>query len=68
MRKIEYGIKFDGTLIIKYNYDSNEYLDMENWAKNNCNGRICSQNRASDRFFVFTNPEDATAFKLRWLL
>lgn len=67
MNKIEHGINFDGTLIIKYDYDSNYYLDMENWVMNNCNGRICSENHGYDRFFVFTNLEDAMAFKLRWL-
>lgn len=67
MSKIEFGIKFDGTLVIKYNYDSNEYQDMKKWAMNNCNSRICSENRASDRFFVFGDAGEAMAFKLRWL-
>lgn len=67
MSKIKFGIKFDGTLIIKRNYTSKEYPDMENWAMDNCNGRICSENGGRDRFFVFENSEEAMAFKLRWM-
>lgn len=70
MSKIEFGITFDGTLLIKPNCHPNEYSDIQKWVMNNCNNRICSEyreNRPCDLFFVFKDETDAMAFKLRWL-
>ena len=67
MIKIGCPIKFDGTLVIIRDYYSKLWYDYEYWIRDNCNGRVCSDNYGSSRFFVFENPEDASAFKLRWI-
>lgn len=66
--KIEHPITFDGTLVIIQYYHSNMWDRYNEWVINNCSGMVCSQNSgANNRLFVFENPEDAIAFKLRWV-
>jgi len=70
-QRIGHHIKFDGTLVITYNYSHELWNDYEAWIIENCKGRVCSGNcgtRGEDnRFWIFELVEEAMAFKLRWL-
>ena len=64
--RIEYGILFDGYMIMIPDYSSIEWANFQSWVAENCNGRVCSVNYQDARIFVFEIENEAMAFKLRW--
>ena len=66
-KHIEYGILFDGSMILIPDYSSIDWPGMQSWVDENCNGRICSVNHGDARIFVFEIESEAMAFKLGWM-
>lgn len=69
---IKHPIIFDGYCVMKRGYKSKEMFDMNKWVYDNCSNDVCSFNYDyssvnDSRLFVFKDPEDAMAFKLRWV-
>lgn len=61
---VKYSIHVKSTSEINW---FRKFVELENWCKDNMGDRCyVAKPRPSERIFVFTNEEDAMAFRLTW--